>query len=187
MRSPHRLLLLVALLVGCSAPVTGQAAPGEPVSASRPSGAARLHAELVAAGVPYPNHPGYEEIAESVCEALDNGATFREIRAFAAGITSPADAPLTFDEVGAVIQAAVGAYCPEHATLMLDTAALNRDVRTVLVDDYGLVVDSVSCPAGVRVERGASFQCDVTIAGQARRVTLTVTDDAGAYSVGRPR
>jgi len=71
-------------------------------------------------------------------------------------------------------------------TKVFDATALNDGVRTVLTNDYGLTVDNVTCPEGQRVSQGATFQCDVGVAGQPQKVTITVSNNDGAYEVSRP-
>ena len=65
-----------------------------------------------------------------------------------------------------------------------------RDLRSVdypaRVTTIGLTVDSVTCPANQTVSQGASFQCDVSVSGQPQKVTITVSNNEGAYQVGRP-
>jgi len=160
-------------------PTAGTASPPAPSA---------LQAELIAADVPHPYSGGYEDLARSICGALDSGATQDDLSALFVEMVlgSGIPTPLAADELAAIAEAAIDVYCPEHVVRVFDAAALGRGVRAVLTDDYGLVVDSVTCPANTRVEQGASFQCDVTIGGQPRQVTLTITDDVGAYTVSRP-
>lgn len=71
---------------------------------------------------------------------------------------------------------------------VLDRSATQAGVSKVLTDSYGATqVGDVQCPSGQRVEVGHSFSCQVTVDGQFREVTVTVTDDNGTYEVSRPR
>ena len=71
-------------------------------------------------------------------------------------------------------------------TRVFDTPALQQGVQQVLTNDYGLQVESVTCGQGIRVDQGATFQCDATVDGQQVKVPVTVTSSDGAYQVGRP-
>jgi Domain of unknown function (DUF4333) len=44
----------------------------------------------------------------------------------------------------------------------------------------------VTCGEGVRVEVGATFECQATIDGEQVTVPITVTSEDGGYEVGRP-
>jgi hypothetical protein len=72
-------------------------------------------------------------------------------------------------------------------TRVFDTAALQDGVQRVLTQDYRLAnVAGVRCTEGIRVEQGATFQCDATVDGAPVKVPVTITGSDGAYEVGRP-
>jgi len=66
-------------------------------------------------------------------------------------------------------------------------------VQQILADQtngYGAKnVKDVKCNDGQdpTVEKGASFNCEVSIDGTKRQVTVTFQDDRGTYEVGRPK
>lgn len=78
-------------------------------------------------------------------------------------------------------------------TTELDVQAANSGVEKVLSDTengYGAKnVSDVNCADGKnpRVEKGATFECSVSIDGTERKVTVTFQDDQGTYEVGRPK
>ncbi|MGQ0575828.1 MAG: DUF4333 domain-containing protein [Pseudonocardia sp.] len=90
----------------------------------------------------------------------------------------------------AAVVVAAGVVCfgaPGYlVTRVLDQAALAQGVARILVEEYAVDVTSVSCPAGIRAEPGATFTCTAVVAGQQADVPVTVTSRFGAYSVGRP-
>ncbi|QCQ91085.1 DUF4333 domain-containing protein [Rhodococcus sp. SGAir0479] len=70
----------------------------------------------------------------------------------------------------------------------LDRSAAERGVEQIVTDSYGgRSVTDVSCPADQKVDRGATFECSLTVDGSPKKVTVTFTDDDGTYEVGRPR
>ena len=40
---------------------------------------------------------------------------------------------------------------------------------------------------GLKVKKGDTFTCEVSIDGTKRQVTVTFQDDKGTYEVGRPK
>lgn len=78
-------------------------------------------------------------------------------------------------------------------TTKLDIDAAQRGVQQILTDEangYGAKnVKDVKCNDGQNptVEKGASFNCEVSIDGTKRQVTVTFQDDDGTYEVGRPK
>jgi hypothetical protein len=78
-------------------------------------------------------------------------------------------------------------------TKELNVVAAQAGVQQVLSDKitgYGAAtVDGVSCNNGEnpKVEKGATFTCDVRIDGANRQVTATFVDDDGSYEVGPPK
>lgn len=75
----------------------------------------------------------------------------------------------------------------------LDVAAAQTGVQQILSDEtngYGAKnVEDVKCNNGAnpKVEAGKSFECDVSIDGTSRQVTVTFKDNDGTYEVGRPK
>lgn len=78
-------------------------------------------------------------------------------------------------------------------TTKLDVDAAQTGVRQILTDEtngYGAKnVNDVKCNGGVSptVKKGDTFDCEVSIDGTKRQVTVTFQDDDGTYEVGRPR
>lgn len=69
----------------------------------------------------------------------------------------------------------------------LDQAAAQAGVEKIVTQSYGAEqVEGVSCPAGQEVQEGGSFECDLTVDGTMKKVTVTFTDDEGTYEVSRP-
>ncbi|MDT5334947.1 MAG: hypothetical protein QOD90_452 [Mycobacterium sp.] len=78
-------------------------------------------------------------------------------------------------------------------TTNLDINAAQSGVQQILSDQtngYGAKnVQDVSCNKGAnpKVVKGGTFDCEVSIDGTKRQVTVTFQDDSGTYEVGRPR
>jgi hypothetical protein len=78
-------------------------------------------------------------------------------------------------------------------TTKLDIDAAQTGVQRVLTDEangYGAKnVSNVKCNDGQNptVEKGGTFDCEVSIDGTKRQVTVTFQDDDGTYEVGRPK
>lgn len=69
----------------------------------------------------------------------------------------------------------------------LDEKAAQRGVEQIVTESYGArSVTGVSCPSGQKVEKGASFECTLTVDGSPKSVKVTFTDDEGTYEVSRP-
>lgn len=69
----------------------------------------------------------------------------------------------------------------------LDEQAAQRGVEQIVTESYGArSVTGVSCPSGQKVEKGASFECTLTVDGSPKSVKVTFTDDEGTYEVSRP-
>ena len=73
------------------------------------------------------------------------------------------------------------------------TLAEAMGVQQILTDEtngYGAKnVKDVKCNNGQNptVKKGSSFDCDVSIDGTKRQVTVTFQDNKGTYEVGRPK
>lgn len=76
---------------------------------------------------------------------------------------------------------------PPKVTKVFDADAMDRSVQDILTKSYGIKgVQEVSCPPGQEVTDGNTFDCDVTIGGQRKMVTITVQGEEGEYLVGQP-
>jgi hypothetical protein len=78
-------------------------------------------------------------------------------------------------------------------TTQLDVSAAQTGVAQILSDEangYGAKnVKDVKCNDGASptVKKGSTFDCEVSIDGTKRQVTVTFQDDKGTYEVGRPQ
>ena len=78
-------------------------------------------------------------------------------------------------------------------TTKLDVSAAQSGVQQILTDEangYGAKnVKDVKCNQGnsPTVKKGDTFNCEVSIDGTKRQVTVTFQDDSGTYEVGRPK
>ncbi len=78
-------------------------------------------------------------------------------------------------------------------TTKLDIDAAQTGVQRILTDEsngYGAKnVKNVKCNDGQNptVKKGGTFDCEVSIDGTKRQVTVTFQDDDGTYEVGRPK
>jgi len=78
-------------------------------------------------------------------------------------------------------------------TTKLDIGAAQSGVQQILTDEangYGAKnVQDVKCNNGESptVKKGDTFNCEVSIDGTKRQVTVTFQDDNGTYEVGRPK
>ena len=78
-------------------------------------------------------------------------------------------------------------------TTKLDVNAAQTGVQQILTDEtngYGAKnVKDVKCNDGESptVKKGDTFNCEVSIDGTKRQVTVTFQDDNGTYEVGRPK
>ena len=78
-------------------------------------------------------------------------------------------------------------------TTKLDVGKAEAGVQQILTDGtngYGAKnVKDVKCNNGQNptVKKGATFDCDVSIDGTKRSVTVTFQDNKGTYEVGRPK
>lgn len=78
-------------------------------------------------------------------------------------------------------------------TTKLDVNAAQTGVEQILTDEtngYGAKnVNDVKCNNGESptVKKGDTFNCEVSIDGTKRQVTVTFQDDDGTYEVGRPK
>ncbi|MFR9728809.1 DUF4333 domain-containing protein [Saccharopolyspora sp. MS10] len=69
-----------------------------------------------------------------------------------------------------------------------DANSVQHGVARTLERSYHLsAVESVRCPDGQRVVVGSSFDCEVSLPGGRKRVSVTVRDSSGTYEVGYPR
>jgi Domain of unknown function (DUF4333) len=97
--------------------------------------------------------------------------------------------PLIIGGVAAVVVAVgvLGFVTPGFFnTRVLDAAAVQDGVRTILTQDYGLEVESVTCPEGTEVQTDVTFECTAVVDGQQVAVPIKITSTDGNYEVGRP-
>lgn len=99
-----------------------------------------------------------------------------------------------FAVVVLVVVGVLGFWKPGwFVTTNLDVKAAQSGVQQILSDQtngYGAKnVEGVNCNNGAnpKVVKGGTFDCDVSIDGTKRTVTVTFQDDSGTYEVGRPR
>ncbi|MEV6769208.1 DUF4333 domain-containing protein [Nocardia sp. NPDC051030] len=70
---------------------------------------------------------------------------------------------------------------------VLNPTAVERGITQILIDSYGIQnVSNVRCPSPMEVVPGATYTCALEISGEAKTVTIKVTDLDGTYEVGRP-
>jgi uncharacterized protein DUF4333 len=71
---------------------------------------------------------------------------------------------------------------------VFDAKAMSAGVAKVLTENYGLHdLGAVTCPDRQAVADGNQFQCTVDVAGERKRVPITVTGSEGQYRVDAPR
>ncbi|RRJ86619.1 DUF4333 domain-containing protein [Gulosibacter macacae] len=81
----------------------------------------------------------------------------------------------------------VAGYFLAHQINSLDEAKVESKVAQVLREDFGMSdLATVNCPAWVKVEQGASFQCEFEYAGTMQTVTVTQGAQSGQLVVGAP-
>lgn len=93
-----------------------------------------------------------------------------------------------------VVVGILGFWTPGwFVTTNLDVNAAQAGVKQILSDQtngYGAKnVKDVICNNGANpeVQKGGTFDCEVSIDGTKRQVTVTFQDNSGTYEVGRPR
>lgn len=93
-----------------------------------------------------------------------------------------------------IILAVTAFWLPGWAmTTKLDINKAQSGVEQILTDKtngYGATkVTGVKCNDGENptVKKDSTFDCEVTIDGTKRKVTVTFKDDKGTYEVGRPK
>ncbi|WP_231390347.1 DUF4333 domain-containing protein [Nocardia sp. CNY236] len=76
-----------------------------------------------------------------------------------------------------------------NSRAVLDHVAVQEGVTEVLSQSYGIQdVSGVSCPSDQKVEIDATFECDLKVGGEAKKVSIKITEeDEPTYEVGRPR
>ena len=81
---------------------------------------------------------------------------------------------------------------PGWAGAKLKQASVEAGVQRILTDenpDIGYSMRDVSdvvCPAGQPAKVGHAFPCTVKVGDETQKVTVTVIDDSGTYSVSKP-
>jgi hypothetical protein len=99
-----------------------------------------------------------------------------------------------FAAVVIVVVLVLGFWAPGFfVTTKLDINKAQAGVQQILTDEtngYGAKnVKDVRCNNGQdpTVKKGATFDCEVSIDGTKRQVTVTFQDNKGTYEVGRPK
>jgi uncharacterized protein DUF4333 len=68
----------------------------------------------------------------------------------------------------------------------MDATTLDQGVQGILENDYKVDVESVNCPPDEPAEVGNVFDCDATIDGAVKRVSVTIKSTSGLYEVSQP-
>ena len=69
-----------------------------------------------------------------------------------------------------------------------DATAVGNGVEQILTRSYRIEgVETATCPSGQPVRPSHTFDCQVTVAGQQKTVSVTVKDEQGTYQVSQPR
>jgi hypothetical protein len=99
-----------------------------------------------------------------------------------------------FAAIVVAVALVLGFWAPGFfVTTKLDVKKAQAGVQQILTDDtngYGAKnVKDVKCNDGQdpTVKKGGTFDCDVSIDGTKRQVTVTFRDNKGTYEVGRPK
>jgi hypothetical protein len=101
--------------------------------------------------------------------------------------TEPDPPPAQGSDTSPARQPDIPPTTPTKQATVFDEAIVQDSVHRVLTDDYGIDgVDVVICPAGQEVEVGAEFACTARIAGERKRIPITVETEQGRYEVGLP-
>jgi hypothetical protein len=81
--------------------------------------------------------------------------------------------------IGACLLALVAAGC----TRTLDTKGLEDQIQQILAERGGPKVSQVSCPDGIKVQQGVTFDCTATGDGSTWTIKVTQTDDQGKVNI----
>ncbi|MGE5227472.1 MAG: DUF4333 domain-containing protein [Planctomycetaceae bacterium] len=81
--------------------------------------------------------------------------------------------------IGACLLALVAVGC----TRTLDTKGLEAQIQQILADRGGPKVSQVSCPEGIKVQQGESFDCTATGEGSTWTIRVTQADDQGKVNI----
>jgi hypothetical protein len=69
---------------------------------------------------------------------------------------------------------------------VLDARAVQQGVTKILKERYNEDASDVRCPADQEVKTGTKFTCDLKVAGEPRKVTVTVrSEDRAEYEVSQ--
>jgi hypothetical protein len=80
--------------------------------------------------------------------------------------------------VAAVLAVAAAAGCSQSPDRLKTTDA-EAKITTVVGKDLLIEATSASCPKSIQLEKGAAFQCNVTVDGKTLPVKATIVDDKG--------
>jgi Domain of unknown function (DUF4333) len=75
------------------------------------------------------------------------------------------------------------AGCGSAKTHTLDAASAAQAIARNLADSTGLPTPKVTCPKGIEVKPGATFDCTTVLDGQPLTVRASLTDSKGAFTV----
>jgi hypothetical protein len=81
--------------------------------------------------------------------------------------------------IGACFLALVAVGC----TRTLDTGGLETQIQNLLAERGGPKASQVSCPDGIKVQQGESFDCTATGNGSTWTIRVTQTDDRGNVNI----
>jgi hypothetical protein len=85
--------------------------------------------------------------------------------------------------LAALLLAGALAGCAGTADHTLDARGAARAIADNLANSTGLPVPKVTCPKGVQVKPGGTFDCTTVLDGQPLTVRATLTDAKGAFTV----
>ncbi|MGC7095915.1 DUF4333 domain-containing protein [Amycolatopsis lurida] len=99
--------------------------------------------------------------------------------------------PLIIGGVAVLVLAAGGAaawFGGLFSGDVLDPSSVQSGITTVLKDSYGEQdVQNAKCPDSQEIKTGHTFDCDVNVAGQPKKVTIRVLNDKPEFEVGAPK
>ena len=81
--------------------------------------------------------------------------------------------------IGACLLALVAVGC----TRTLDTKGLETQIQQFLAERGGPKMSQVSCPDGIKVQQGESFDCTATGDGSTWTIHVTQTNDNGDVNI----
>ena len=82
-----------------------------------------------------------------------------------------------------VIGACLLAFVAVGCTRTLDTKGLETQIQQYLGGHGGPTMSQVSCPTGIKVQQGASFDCTATGDGSTWTIKVTQVNDRGDVNI----